>query len=93
MTGPSLSQSSIHRSINLAPPDSPPRLVTFLQSSQGFTWNDELFLPSYHSELTRRRRRHDGGSGGAGGMEEEADKIDVIDILVSEEEARGMVPE
>jgi len=26
-------------------------------------------------------------------MEEEADKIDVIDILVSEEEARGMVPE
>jgi len=66
--------------------------VTFLQSSQGFTWNDELFLPSYHSELSRRRRRYDGGSG-SGGMEEEADKVDVIDIWVSEEEARGMVPE
>ncbi|KAI1249315.1 hypothetical protein MGN70_008927 [Eutypa lata] len=33
--------------INIGDPDGPPRLITYLSSSQGFTWNPEIFLPSY----------------------------------------------
>ncbi|RMD39726.1 hypothetical protein DV735_g5407, partial [Chaetothyriales sp. CBS 134920] len=49
--GPSMLASSSYKSINLnahnADPDEPPRLITYTKHSQGFIWNDELFLPSY----------------------------------------------
>ncbi|KAI0399960.1 hypothetical protein F4802DRAFT_602477 [Xylaria palmicola] len=33
--------------INVGEPDGPPRLISYLASSQGFAWNPEMFLPSY----------------------------------------------
>ncbi|RDA91843.1 hypothetical protein CP533_3662 [Ophiocordyceps camponoti-saundersi (nom. inval.)] len=33
--------------INIGDPDGPPRLISYLSSSQGFAWNPEIFLPSY----------------------------------------------
>ncbi|GAP92666.1 hypothetical protein SAMD00023353_9300170 [Rosellinia necatrix] len=33
--------------INVGDPDGPPRLISYLASSQGFAWNPEMFLPSY----------------------------------------------
>ncbi|KOS18089.1 hypothetical protein ESCO_002806 [Escovopsis weberi] len=33
--------------INIGSPDGPPRLISYLSSSQGFIWNPEIFLPSY----------------------------------------------
>ncbi|KAI1344525.1 hypothetical protein F5Y15DRAFT_114380 [Xylariaceae sp. FL0016] len=33
--------------INIGDPDGPPRLISYLASSQGFAWNPEIFLPSY----------------------------------------------
>ncbi|KAH9904459.1 hypothetical protein F4778DRAFT_780434 [Xylariomycetidae sp. FL2044] len=33
--------------INIGDPEGPPRLISYLASSQGFTWNPEIFLPSY----------------------------------------------
>ncbi|KAI0129142.1 hypothetical protein BJ170DRAFT_594960 [Xylariales sp. AK1849] len=33
--------------INIGDPDGPPRLISYLSSSQGFVWNPEIFLPSY----------------------------------------------
>ncbi|CAJ2509413.1 Uu.00g144390.m01.CDS01 [Anthostomella pinea] len=33
--------------INIGDPDGPPRLISYLASSQGFVWNPEIFLPSY----------------------------------------------
>lgn len=33
--------------INVGDPDGPPRLISYVSSSQGFTWNPELFLRSY----------------------------------------------
>ncbi|KAF4126142.1 hypothetical protein GMORB2_1388 [Geosmithia morbida] len=48
---PSLLSSSISKQeatvINIGDPDGPPRLITYLSSSQGFAWNPEIFLPSY----------------------------------------------
>ncbi|KAI1259609.1 hypothetical protein F5Y18DRAFT_291556 [Xylariaceae sp. FL1019] len=33
--------------VNIGDPDGPPRLISYLASSQGFAWNPEMFLPSY----------------------------------------------
>ncbi|KAF4988294.1 hypothetical protein FGRMN_9845 [Fusarium graminum] len=33
--------------INIGDPEGPPRLISYLSSSQGFAWNPEIFLPSY----------------------------------------------
>jgi hypothetical protein len=48
---PSLLSSAISKQestvINIGEPDGPPRLITYLSSSQGFAWNPEIFLPSY----------------------------------------------
>ncbi|ODA83490.1 hypothetical protein RJ55_02004 [Drechmeria coniospora] len=48
---PSLLSSAISKQqctvINVGDPDGPPRLISYLSSSQGFVWNPEIFLPSY----------------------------------------------
>ncbi|PHH82263.1 hypothetical protein CDD82_6512 [Ophiocordyceps australis] len=48
---PSLLSSAISKQectvINIGNPDGPPRLISYLSSSQGFVWNPEIFLPSY----------------------------------------------
>jgi len=45
--------------INVGHPDGPPRLITCVKASQGFDWNQDIFLPSYadyeSSSLERRR--------------------------------------
>ncbi|KAK6210831.1 hypothetical protein LQW54_005879 [Pestalotiopsis sp. IQ-011] len=33
--------------VNIGDPEGPPRLISYLSSSQGFAWNPEIFLPSY----------------------------------------------
>ncbi|SPJ86797.1 uncharacterized protein FTOL_11822 [Fusarium torulosum] len=48
---PSLLSSSLSKQectvINIGDPEGPPRLISYLSSSQGFAWNPEIFLPSY----------------------------------------------
>lgn len=48
---PSLLSSALSESksttINIGDEDGPPRLISYLSTSQGFEWNPELFLPSY----------------------------------------------
>lgn len=48
---PSLLSSAILKEectvINIGEPEGPPRLISYTASSQGFTWNPEIFLPSY----------------------------------------------
>ncbi|CEJ94945.1 hypothetical protein VHEMI10449 [[Torrubiella] hemipterigena] len=45
--------------INIGEPEGPPRLISYLSSSQGFDWNPEIFLPSYldcdYTPLENRR--------------------------------------
>ncbi|TQV92193.1 hypothetical protein V2A60_004485 [Cordyceps javanica] len=64
--------------INIGDPDGPPRLITYLSSSQGFDWNPEIFLPSYldcdYVPLENRREP-------------------VHEIRLSEEELRNMLPQ
>ena len=95
--------SSSYKSINLNShhhdSDEPPRLITYTKHSQGFTWNDELFLPSYligrHGGRRRKNRYEedweedddDDGMGGEGGG-----RVEVVDVFVSDEEARAMWP-
>ncbi|KAJ1325784.1 hypothetical protein MN608_08979 [Microdochium nivale] len=63
--------------INIGDPDGPPRLISYLASSQGFTWNPEIFLPSYldydYTPLEHRREP-------------------VHDIVLSDEESRKLLP-
>ncbi|RYP80995.1 hypothetical protein DL769_002175 [Monosporascus sp. CRB-8-3] len=63
--------------INIGDPDGPPRLISYLSSSQGFTWNPELFLPSYvdcdYVPLENRREP-------------------VHEIRLSDEEVKNMLP-
>ncbi|ORY67215.1 uncharacterized protein BCR38DRAFT_153001 [Pseudomassariella vexata] len=63
--------------INIGDPDGPPRLISYLSSSQGFAWNPEIFLPSYvdcdYTPLENRREP-------------------VHEILLSEEEVKNMLP-
>jgi len=64
--------------INIGDPDGPPRLISYLSSSQGFTWNPELFLPSYvdcdYVPLENRREP-------------------VHEIRLSDEEVKNMLPQ
>jgi hypothetical protein len=86
--------SSSFRSINLNAhhddPDEPPRLITYTKHSQGFTWNDELFLPSYlvgryGGSRGGRRKNHDADFG------DEEDGCQVAEIFVTDEEAEAMM--
>jgi len=90
--GPSMLSSSSYKSINLNShhddPDEPPRLITYTKHSQGFTWNDELFLPSYmlgrYGERGRKKQ-YDGDFG-------DDDHCPVAEIFVTDEEAEAMMP-
>jgi hypothetical protein len=90
--GPSMLSSSSYKSINLNAhhndPDEPPRLITYTKYSQGFTWNDELFLPSYmlgrYGERGRKKQ-YDGDLG-------DEDRCPVAEIFVTDEEAEAMMP-
>lgn len=90
--GPSMLASSSYKSINLNShhddPDEPPRLITYTKHSQGFTWNDELFLPSYllgrYSDRGRKKQ-YDGDFG-------DDDYCPVAEIFVTDEEAEAMMP-
>jgi hypothetical protein len=95
--------SSSYKSVNLSSrgdPDEPPRLITYTKHSQGFTWNDELFLPGYlFSRYGGRRRRHrwgddDDDDDDMGGMMDSNDpeKCPVTEIFVTDEEANAMMP-
>lgn len=78
---PSLLGSAISKSestvINIGEPDGPPRLISYLSSSQGFAWNPELFLPSYvdydYTPLENKREP-------------------VIEITLTDEEIANMFP-
>ncbi|KAI1489929.1 hypothetical protein F4809DRAFT_508935 [Biscogniauxia mediterranea] len=63
--------------INIGDPDGPPRLISYLASSQGFAWNPEIFLPSYvdcdYTPLENRREP-------------------VHEIRLSDEEIKRMLP-
>ena len=90
--GPSMLSSSSYKSINLNAhhddPDEPPRLITYTKHSQGFTWNDELFLPSYmlgrYGERGRKKQ-YDGDFG-------DEEHCPVAEIFVTDEEAEAMLP-
>ncbi|KAH8673353.1 hypothetical protein BX600DRAFT_204235 [Xylariales sp. PMI_506] len=64
--------------INIADPDGPPRLISYLSSSQGFAWNPEIFLPSYldcdYTPLENRREP-------------------VHEIRLSDDEIKNMLPQ
>ncbi|KAK0725413.1 hypothetical protein B0H67DRAFT_481132 [Lasiosphaeris hirsuta] len=64
--------------INIADdPDGPPRLISYLSSSQGFAWNPELFLPSYVDfEYTPLEHRRD----------------QVHEICLSDEDVKKILP-
>ncbi|KXL47781.1 hypothetical protein M433DRAFT_150668 [Acidomyces richmondensis BFW] len=75
--GSSLSKSE-YTVINLAHRDGPPRLVTCVKSSQGFDWNQELFLPSYVDYDA-----HD--------LEHKQDPVE--EIILTDEEAAAVLPQ
>ncbi|KAI8633520.1 hypothetical protein F5Y19DRAFT_470754 [Xylariaceae sp. FL1651] len=78
---PSLLSSALSKEecthINIGDPDGPPRLISYLASSQGFAWNPEMFLPSYidydYEPLENRREP-------------------VHEIRLSDEEIKKMLP-
>ncbi|KAK5625288.1 hypothetical protein RRF57_001003 [Xylaria bambusicola] len=78
---PSLLSSALSKEhcthINVGEPDGPPRLISYLASSQGFMWNPEMFLPSYldldYEPLENRREP-------------------VHEIRLSDEEIKNMLP-
>ncbi|KAI1396012.1 hypothetical protein F4819DRAFT_500564 [Hypoxylon fuscum] len=63
--------------INIGDPDGVPRLISYLASSQGFAWNPELFVPSYVDYDY---------------MPLENRREPVHEILLSDEEVKGMLP-
>lgn len=83
--GPTMQSSQVYRSINLhaTDPDEPPRLITYTKSAQGFTWNEELFLPSYMiSRYSRgRRKQYDGDMGSD-------EDVTTADIYVTDDDLR-----
>lgn len=99
---PSMLASSSYKSVNLnshADPDTPPRLICYTKSSQGFTWNDELFLPSYligrryrGSKNRRWGQNDDDMDEDDVPFDEEIDRCPVMDIFVTDEEAARMLP-
>ncbi|KAK4498430.1 hypothetical protein PRZ48_011088 [Zasmidium cellare] len=76
MLGCSLSKSE-YTVINLGGEDGPQRLVTCVKSSQGFDWNQELFLPSYIDYDSQD-------------LEHRPDPVD--DIVLTDEEAAAILP-
>ncbi|KAI0185276.1 hypothetical protein EV127DRAFT_210113 [Xylaria flabelliformis] len=78
---PSLLSSALSKEecthVNVGDPDGPPRLISYLASSQGFAWNPEMFLPSYldldYEPLENRREP-------------------VHEIRLSDEEIKNMLP-
>ncbi|KAF2268639.1 hypothetical protein CC78DRAFT_455268 [Lojkania enalia] len=65
-----------HTVINVGDPESP-RLITCVKASQGFDWNQEIFLPSYadyHFDDLERKQDP------------------VQEIFVSDEEVKNMFP-
>ncbi|KAG7420322.1 hypothetical protein Forpe1208_v003583 [Fusarium oxysporum f. sp. rapae] len=64
--------------INIGEPNSPPRLICYVSSSQGFAWNPEIFLPSCidcdYFPLENRR-----------------DPVD--EIFLTDEESKNMLPQ
>ncbi|OCK94308.1 uncharacterized protein K441DRAFT_660132 [Cenococcum geophilum 1.58] len=78
---PSLLSSSIskteHIVINVGNSDSP-RLITCVKASQGFDWNQDIFLPSYTD--------HDSGD-----LERKQDPVE--DIILTDEEIASMFPQ
>jgi hypothetical protein len=78
---PSLLSTAISKQestvINIGDPDGPPRLISYLSSSQGFAWNPEIFLPSYvDCDYVPLENRRD----------------PVHEILLSDEESLNMLP-
>jgi hypothetical protein len=79
---PSLLSSAISKEestvINIGDPEGPPRLISYLSSSQGFTWNPEIFLPSYiDCDYVPLENRRD----------------PVHEITLSDEELKNMLPQ
>ncbi|KAF4301054.1 hypothetical protein GTA08_BOTSDO10572 [Botryosphaeria dothidea] len=73
--GSSISKSE-HTVINVGHPDAP-RLITCVKASQGFDWNQDIFLPSYADyESSELERRQD----------------PVQDIILTDEEVASMFP-
>lgn len=77
LLGSSFSQSS-YTVVNLGREDGPPRLVSCIKSSQGFDWNQELFLPSYIDHDS-----HD--------LEHRPDPVQ--EIVLTDEEAAAILPQ
>lgn len=82
--GPMMLSNQTYKSVNLRGPDSdePPRLITYTKSAQGFTWNEELFLPSYMvSRYSRgRRKQYDGDMGD--------DDVSIAEVYVTDDDIR-----
>lgn len=79
---PSLLSSSLSKQectvINIGDPDGPPRLISYLSSSQGFAWNPEIFLPSYiDCDYVPLENRRD----------------PVHEITLSDEESKSLLPQ
>jgi hypothetical protein len=79
---PSLLSTAISKQestvINIGDPEGPPRLISYLSSSQGFAWNPEIFLPSYvDCEYVPLENRRD----------------PVHEILLSDEESKSLLPQ
>ncbi|RMZ89773.1 hypothetical protein DV736_g2980, partial [Chaetothyriales sp. CBS 134916] len=90
--GPSMLASSSYKSINLNAhnddPDEPPRLITYTKHSQGFIWNDELFLPSYLlGRFGRRKKQYDSDFGYD---DDDDEACQVTEIFVTDEEVATM---
>ncbi|KAL1586033.1 hypothetical protein WHR41_04785 [Cladosporium halotolerans] len=77
LLGSSLSKSE-HTVVDLGAGGGMPRLVSCVKSSQGFDWNQELFLPSYADyESQDLERKQD----------------PVQDIILTDEEVAAMFPQ
>lgn len=79
---PSLLSTAISKeestTINIGDPDGPPRLLSYLSSSQGYLWNPEIFLPPYvDCDYVPLENRRD----------------PVHDIVLSDEESKNMFPQ
>ena len=86
--------STSYKSINLnlhGDPDEPPRLITYTKYSQGFVWNDEVFLPSYllgrygGRNIGGRKKQYDDDFG-------DEEQCPITEIFVTDEEAEAMMP-
>ncbi|KAL2358574.1 hypothetical protein BJ546DRAFT_17866 [Cryomyces antarcticus] len=77
LLGSSLSKAE-HTVINVGHPDGPPRLITCVKASQGFDWNQDIFLPSRADyESSNLERKQD----------------PVEDIILTDEEAAAILPQ